>query len=101
MDGNMDLNHHKYYFRLFSRKADPKPLPSTGETGAACQIIDLRSPSPLSTSPGFVVKQRPSTHYFTGSPAAEISEQYRQAALAGEEIMKLVTVKWVKYFPCP
>lgn len=95
MEDNIECCDGIYSFRLFSKKATSNHATSTG---GAYQTINLRSPTPHDTNPGFVVQYRPATYYFTGSTAAKSSEQYRQAAVAGEEIIQNLQTQWVYYF---
>lgn len=90
------IEHHDgmYTFRLFSKKATSKQAASTGQV---YQTINLRSPTPPDTSPGFAVQHRPTTYYFTGIPTKETAEQYQQTAMTGEEVMEYRQAKWVNY----
>ena len=97
-EGEENVEHldGTYSFRLFSKKATPQHASATGEV---YQTINLRSPTPPSTCPGFVVQHRPATYYFAGPSSPKIREQYRQAALNEEEIIKNAQAKWVSHVP--
>lgn len=70
-------------FRLF---ASTKEHPSTR--------IVLRSPTPQRGDSGFVITQRPHSRYFTGEITQTQSEQYRQAAISGEEVIAGLKTKY-------
>ena len=70
-------------FRLF---ASTKEHPSTR--------IVLRSPTPQRGETGFVIAQRPHGRYFTGKTTQAKSEQYRQAAISGEEVIAGLKTKY-------
>lgn len=92
MEGNVEQRDDGIYsFRLFAKKATSKHAAST----EAYQTINLRSPTPPDTSPGFVDQHRPATYYFTGLPAGKITEQYQRTALTGEDVIQYRQAKWV------
>ena len=59
------------------------------------QKISLRSPSPASGESGFVRTERPATYYYTGETSAERAEQYRIAAVSGEQLLQGLGTRWV------
>ena len=85
-----------YSFRLFARPVVPG-LPKAEEQGP--QKISLRSPSPTRGEPGFVKAERPATYYFTGETSEERADQYRQAAVSGEQLLQGRKTRWVNYGP--
>ena len=89
-----NLNHEdeEYSFRLFARPVVPG-LPEGEEQGP--QRICLRSPSPANDEPGFVNAERPATYYFTGETSTERAEQYRRAAVSGEQLLQGLRTRWV------
>ena len=93
-----DLNDEDegYSFRLFARPVVPG-LPEGEEQGP--QKISLRSPSPASGEPGFVNAERPATYYFTGEINEERAEQYRRAAVSGEQLLQGLKTRWVIFVP--
>ena len=89
-----DPNHEDeaYRFRLFAKPEVPG-LREAQEHGP--QRISLKSPSPASGEPGFVNPERPATYYFTGETSAERAEQYRTAAVSGEQLLQGLGTRWV------
>lgn len=89
-----DSNHEDeaYSFRLFA-KPRVSGLRKSEEQGP--QKISLRSPSPASGEPGFVNTERPATCYFTGEISAERAQQYRVAAVSGEQLLQGQGTRWV------
>lgn len=77
-----------YDFRLFAKPTKSSD-PSVGKR------IILKSPTPPSGDPGFVNARRPDTYYFKGAPSDELREQYRQAAISGEQLARGLDVRWV------
>ncbi len=83
-----------YEFHLFSGcVAKPSDLKRPPHVGS--QRIVLRSPSPANGDPGFLSSRRGGQHYFTGPTSTEKMEEYRVAAVSGEDIMKGLDVLWV------
>ena len=93
-----DLNDENegYSFRLFARPVVPG-LPEGEEQGP--QKISLSSPSPTRGEPGFVKAERPATYYFTGETSEERADQYRQAAVSGEQLLQGLKTRWVIVAP--
>ena len=93
-----DLNDEDegYSFRLFARPVVPG-LPEGEEQGP--RKISLRSPSPASGEPGFVKAERPATYYFTGEISEERADQYRKAAVSGEQLLQGLKTRWVIFAP--
>ena len=75
-----------FQFRLFSKKAALFP---------EAQRIVLRSPTPTNQNPGFLVPSRPDSYYFTNASSIEKIQQYQQAAVTGDDIMKGLKDIWV------
>lgn len=75
-----------FQFRLFSKKAALFP---------EAQRIVLRSPTPTNQNPGFLVPSRPDSYYFTNALNIEKIQQYQQAAVTGDDIMKGLKDIWV------
>lgn len=78
-----------FQFRLFSKKSALAP---------EAQRIVLRSPTPTNQNPGFLVPSRPDSYYFTNASSIKKLQQYQQAAVTGDDIMKGLKVIWVCYF---
>ena len=93
-----DLNDEDegYSFRLFARPVVPG-LPKGEEQGP--QKISLRSPSPANGEPGFVNAERPASYYFTGETSEERADQYRRAAVSGEQLLQGLKTRWVIFIP--
>ena len=93
-----DLNDEDegYSFRLFARPVVPG-LPEGKEQGP--QKISLRSASPVGGDPGFVNAERPATYYFTGETGEERADQYRRAAVSGEQLLQGLKTRWVIFAP--
>ncbi|KAG8625904.1 hypothetical protein KVT40_006305 [Elsinoe batatas] len=72
-------------FNLFSR-------PSNGAASQPSKIT-LRSPTPDAAG-GIIVRERPSTYYFTGPISAELAREYRIAAISGEVIRQWSHTPW-------
>lgn len=77
-----------FQFRLFSKKAALDP---------EAQRIVLRSPTPTNQNPGFLVPSRPDSYYFTNASSIEKLQQYQQAAVTGDDIIKGLKYIWVCY----
>lgn len=75
-----------FQFRLFSEK--PSSVPGA-------QRIVLRSPTPTNQNPGFLVPSRPDSYYFTNGSSIEKIQQYQQAAVTGDDIVKGLNGIWV------
>lgn len=75
-----------FEFRLFSKKSALVP---------GAQRIVLRSPTPTNQNPGFLVPSRPDSYYFTNASSIEKIQQYQQAAVTGDDIMKGLKDIWV------
>ena len=86
-----------YEFRLFSGPRKGKAANSDG----AIQRIAIRSPTPISGDPGFVIPRRPDSYYFTGPLNGVRAEQIAAAAISGEEIVKGLNLKWVRITTVP
>ena len=83
----------EYEFRLFSRPAYKGFGPGTSRNGLA--KVALRSPSPLNKEPGFLVPQRPDSHYLTGETTRESWQEYEAAATSGENLLRGLGTHWV------
>ena len=92
VEHNSNNEDEAYSFRLFAKPGVPG-LREGEEQGP--QKISLRSPSPASGEPGFVNTERPATYYFTGETSAERAEQYRIAAVSGEQLLQGLGTRWV------
>ena len=92
VEQNANHEDEAYSFRLFAKPGVPG-LPEGEEQSP--QRISLRSPSPASGEPGFVNTERPATYYFTGETSAERAEQYRIAAVSGEQLLQGLGRRWV------
>ena len=88
------LEEDGYDFRLFSRPS-AKPTDSKSRCTGLQRIV-LRSPSPANGEPGFVDLRRLDSYYFSRPTTAETLEQYRVAAVTGEEIMRGLDIRWVR-----
>lgn len=75
-----------FQFRLFSKKSSSVPV---------AQRVVLRSPTPTNQNPGFLVPSRPDSYYFTNGSSIEKIQQYQQAAVTGDDILKGLNGKWV------
>ncbi|KAK4962489.1 hypothetical protein LTR10_000115 [Elasticomyces elasticus] len=71
-------------FRLFA---------PTSATGNASKIR-LRSPTPQTTAPGFVVPKRNLNYYLAEPPASVDKVQCQSAALSGTEVLALSHTPW-------
>lgn len=78
-----------YEFRLFAR--------SITKSITAPQRITLRSPTPASGEPGFVVPERGNGYYFTGPISKEEGERFREVAVSGEDVMEQSGTRWVGF----
>lgn len=92
----IDVDHGKndpeaFEFRLFSK--DPAPKSSASNEQVSRKII-LRSPSPTSGSPGFLIPRRPDAYYFTDVVSAEKQEQLESTTVTGEQIIKGLKDTW-------
>lgn len=96
VDQDLNDKDEGYSFRLFARPMVPG-LPKGEEQGP--QKISLRSPSPASGEPGFVNAERPATYYFTGETSEERADQYRRAAVSGEQLVHGLKTRWVIFAP--
>lgn len=74
----------EFEFRLFATPGKP----------TTAVRVRVRSPTPAHGEPGFVQPRRSDGYYFTGSNN-EKAEQYRDAAVTGEELVKGLRVRWV------
>ncbi|KAI9753024.1 MAG: alpha,alpha-trehalase nth1 [Chaenotheca gracillima] len=82
----------EFEFQLFSRHAHGSHEPGTQaqtEVESARKTIILRSPTPSSEEPGFLVPRRPDSYYFTQPSIGNRRDELAAAALAGEEIMRM------------
>lgn len=86
-----------YTFRLFARR---KPSGPSDEEYRGFQKIVLGSPSPASGEPGFVNPERALAYYFTGTTSAGQAEQYRKAAVSGEQLLQGLKTRWVCQRSC-
>lgn len=93
MEETLEQHDGMYSFPLFSKKATSKH--AAASAGPIYQTINLRSPTPPDTSPGFLIQHRLSTNYFAGTPCSKTAEQYQRTALTGEEVMKYGQAEWV------
>ena len=82
-----------YDFRLFARSV--KAVPSIDGT-QSLQRIALRSPAPINDEPGFIHSCRPKAYYFTGPSNQKQAEQFRQAAISGEQVVASLKTRWVR-----
>lgn len=82
----VEPNEDVFQFRLFSKKSSLVP---------GTQRIVLRSPTPTNQNPGFLVSSRPDSYYFTNASSIEKTQQYQQAAVTGEDIVKGLNGIWV------
>ncbi|MCJ1253457.1 hypothetical protein MMC24_001269 [Lignoscripta atroalba] len=89
-DGGEDADI--FEFRLFS-KSTSKPLHTNERAGVPLRV-NIRSPSPCVGEPGFLRPRRSDTYYFKGDPSVEEKEQYRSAAVSGDEITRQISVRW-------
>ncbi|KAK5676849.1 hypothetical protein LTS10_010613 [Elasticomyces elasticus] len=71
-------------FRLFA------PTTATGNTSK----IRLRSPTPQTTAPGFVVHERNPNYYLAEPPSSADKDKYESAALSGAEVVALSCTPW-------
>ncbi|KAI9698753.1 MAG: hypothetical protein M1836_003863 [Candelina mexicana] len=85
-------NDEEFEFRLFSTSARAS---ETGPVTAPLKII-LRSPSPSSTNPGFVIPHRAKEYYFA---SGERRAEYHDVAVTGEDV--LVQRKTNPSYPSP
>ena len=92
VEQNTSHEDEAYSFRLFAKSGVPGP--QEGEEQGPPKI-SLRSPSPASGEPGFVHTERSVTYYFTGETSAERAEQYRIAAVSGEQLLQGLGTRWV------
>ncbi|KAL9101513.1 MAG: hypothetical protein Q9163_003239 [Psora crenata] len=81
-----------YDFRLFARPTKAQQGPAAPKS--AVQRVVLRSPTPARGEPGFIISRRADHFYFTGSTSSEQAEQYRQAAVSGEDLMAGLKTRW-------
>lgn len=82
----IESSDETYQFRLFSKDFTLDP---------EAQRIILRSPTPTNQNPGFLVSSRPESYYFTNASSTEKTQQYEQAAVTGDDIMKGLNDTWV------
>ncbi|KAL9127281.1 MAG: hypothetical protein Q9217_003816 [Psora testacea] len=88
-----DRDTGAYDFRLFSGPIKAREQAASIST---VQRVELRSPTPTSGLPGFVVSRKPDTFYFTGALSSEQSERYRQAVVSGEDVISGLRTRWVR-----
>lgn len=87
-ESQTEHNDEEYDFRLFASLTDPsKPTRDR---------ITLKSPTPPSGEPGFVKARRSDAYYFTGPLKLELQQQYRQAAISGDQIEQGLITRWVR-----
>ncbi|KAF4556685.1 Hypothetical protein D9617_1g085640 [Elsinoe fawcettii] len=72
-------------FNLFSR-------PAKGNASQPAKIT-LRSPTPDAEG-RFRIARRPDTYYFTGPTPRELAEEYRSAAVSGQEVRQRSRAPW-------
>ncbi|KAK3650561.1 hypothetical protein LTR56_006266 [Elasticomyces elasticus] len=77
-------NENLLDFRLFA------PTSATGNTSK----IRLRSPTPQTTAPAFVVHERNLNYYFAEPSKSADKDDYKSAALSGAEIVTLSRTPW-------
>ena len=82
-----------YDFPLFARPSASGPA-SVGLNNGP-QRITLRSPSPARDSLGLISGGRPDEYYFAGDTGPELTEQYTQAAVSGQDIIEGLSMRWV------
>ena len=90
-----DGEANDYEFHLFT-KSSALGLASVG-TRNGPQRITLRSPSPGDGGLGFKSGGRPDNYYFTGETGLELTKQYTQAAVSGQDIIEGLKRTWVCY----
>lgn len=82
-----------YDFPLFARPSASGPA-SVGLNNGP-QRITLRSPSPARDSLGLISGGRPDAYYFAGDTGPELTEQYTQVAVSGQDIIEGLSMRWV------
>ena len=82
-----------YDFPLFARPSASGPA-SVGLNNGP-QRITLRSPSPARDSLGLISGGRPDEYYFAGVTGPELTEQYTQATVSGQDIIEGLSMRWV------
>lgn len=75
-----------FQFRMFAKKSTLIP---------EVQRIILRSPTPTNQNPGFLVPSRPDSYYFANASSIEKTQEYEQAAVTGDDIIKGLKDVWV------
>lgn len=86
-------NGEVYDFPLFARPSASGPA-SVGLNNGP-QRITLRSPSPARDSLGLIGEGRPDEYYFAGDTGPELTAQYTQAAVSGQDIIEGLSMRWV------
>lgn len=92
VEWHADTDGEEYDFRLFAKSSQSGKRDGVHEEP---QRIVLRSPSPVNGRSGFRNGGRPKKYYFTGTPSVDSVEQYRQAAVSGEELIAGLKTRWV------
>ena len=88
-DAKTQEDEEAFEFPLFSKsKSDPSA------TNVHSRVV-IRSPTPISSEPGFVQPKRPDSYYFTFGPSREQRKQYDLVAVNGEDVLRERNVRWV------
>ena len=86
-----------FEFRLFSTSTKERAL---GDLDNVAQRVNLKSPTPVTTEPGFVQPRRSDTYYFANKVSAEQKEDYERAAVSGEDVRKGLEARQVRCGQC-
>ncbi|KAK4894281.1 hypothetical protein LTR27_007414 [Elasticomyces elasticus] len=105
-DSEITVQPQKFTFIRKTSEADNRPLiednadlldfrlfAPTSATGNASKIR-LRSPTPQTTAPGFVVHERNQNYYLAEPPSSADKVKYESAALSGAEVVALSRTPW-------
>ncbi|KAK5703184.1 hypothetical protein LTR97_004133 [Elasticomyces elasticus] len=105
-DAEITVRPQKFTFFRKTSEADNRPLAEETEdlldfclfapTSAteSTNKIRLRSPTPQTTAPGFVVHERNLKYYLAESPTSADKDDYESAALSGTEVVALSRNPW-------
>ncbi|KAI9718068.1 MAG: hypothetical protein M1812_004326 [Candelaria pacifica] len=84
-------DEEEFEFHLFSTSAQTP----TADAATTAPKINLRSPPPSSTNPGFVIPHRPREYYFADHGRRA---EYQNIAVTGEDILAQRKVRWTGNF---
>ena len=92
-------NEAAFDFRLFLRPSQAQIQTNGLDLSGRSQKVVIRSPTPDVREPGFLVPHKAETAYLTKDRTARQAEQFRRAAVTGEDIITRANqhcVSWAK-----